>query len=206
MRLGLLSAAMLVSSSVFATTTPKTVLHVPLFVEVSSGNPMSPTYDYVPVSEVNKTLVAKGQAAQQEFVDLDETTKFDSFAVGEALEAAIEAAGLKKMVSGGELTPASHSAGDIKTCYRGDASGVLAIVENNTDNLYSDQYTFLGMRIGSKTQLSDSVSEGDDGEKYLTEGSEAWAKYDTSSDDVLILASVGDDGDDIQESLIPRCK
>jgi hypothetical protein len=184
----------------------KTVLHVPFFVEVSSGPQNSPNYDYVPVAVFNKTFVQKGQPAQLEFVDIDVDSKFDAYANREKVDAAIEAAGIKNTQSFGEGVPAEQGDKNNYTCYRGNAEEVIDVVLNNTDNLYSDQYSMIAWRTGKKIVLSDYLEDGDEMVDFLNSESPLWKKYDEKSDSVLILASTGDDGTDVQESLIPRCK
>jgi hypothetical protein len=189
-----------------ALAAPKTIQHVPLFVEVSSGNPNSPTYTYVPVAEFNKTLIQKGQPAQLEFVDLDVTTKFDNYANRDKLDAAIQAAGISNTQAFGEYVPANWGDKDNYTCYRGDGKGVIDIVQANTDNLYSDQYVLLAWRLGKKVVMGEGTEYSPETQDTFNENSEAWKNYDKKSDTVVILASVGDGGDDVQESVIPRCK
>jgi hypothetical protein len=99
--------------------------------------------------------------------------------------------------------PAAYGDKDNYTCYRGDGNGVIDVVSANIDNIYSDQYIVLGWKFGAKKFVSDDSQETED---YLKEESKLWKNYDTNSKDVLILASVGDDGTDVNESLIPPCK
>jgi hypothetical protein len=201
----LLASAFASASPAFAAA-KKTVLHVPLFVEVTKGNPNSPDYDYIPVAVFNKTLVAKGQPAQLEFVDLDIDTKFDSMDARDKLDAAIQAAGIENTQAFGEYYPANWGDQENYTCYRGNPNGVLDIVLANTDNMYSDQYTFIAMKIGKKTVIGEGVSDDEETRRLLNDESPLWKNYDAKSDSVLILASIGDDGTDVQESLIRRCK
>lgn len=207
MRLMVLTVLSLASVTAFAAPA-KTVLHVPFFVEISDGA-ASPKYTYVPVSEINKELVKKGQAAQQESVDLETGVRFDAMTVSDKLDAALAAAGIKNAQAAREAVPATYASAKESTCYRGDAAGVADIVSANTDNLYSDQFQLHGVRIGTDVTTEDGSTDmtvSDSIFYLLQEQSQAWASYDTASDSVLIVSSVGDDGTDIEESLIPRCK
>lgn len=184
----------------FALAKEKTVLHVPLFVELISGNPQSPDYKYIPVAVFNKTLMAHGQKPQKEFVDLTVDTKFDLSEYRENLDAVIDAAGIDYAQSFGEYYPANWGDSENYTCYRGDGKDVAAIVLNNIDNMYSDQYTLWVWKTGKTTEYV-YAEEGDFGFE-----STEWASYDTKSDTVLMLGSTGDDGTDENVSIIPRCK
>jgi len=208
MRMALVSGFMLLSISNLATAAQaSTVLHVPLFVEIEGGVQPNPTYTYVPVAEMNKTLVAKGQPAQLESVDLTADTKFDGIKTADSLTSALQAAGIDHAQAANELVPAAYKKGDIRTCYTGDGNRVVDIVQANTDNLYSDQFTLLGWKLGSKTVYANDIDASDkEATAALSDGSKLWKFYSKTSDAVLILASVGDDGTDVQESYIPHCK
>ena len=184
-----------------------TTLHIPFFVEIEGGVQPNPVYTYVPVSEINPALIAKGLPAQQESVDLTSTSHFDSLSLSDQLTSALGKAGIEHAQAAGEAVPATYKKGQIQTCYTGDGNGVVDIVLKNTDNIYSDQYSLLAWKLGEKTVYSDSVDSTD---KEFLSGlyaqSNAWKFYRKTSDSVVILASVGDDGTDVQTSVIPRCK
>ncbi len=177
----------------------KTVLHVPFFVEITTGAGNSPTYEYVPVAVFNKTLIAHGQKAQKEFVDITLDSQVDAFEYKQKLDDAITAAGIPNAQAFGEYVPANWGDDQNYTCYRGDGKDVAEIVLHNTDNLYSDQYTLWAWKLGKTTTY---VYAEDDSSFESTD----WAKYDTNSETVILLGSTGDDGTDENESIIPRCK
>lgn len=206
MKLFALLSFAVMASALTAQASAKTVLYVPFFVEFPSGPGHAPVYEFVPVHEVNKTLVKKGLSPQMESVELTLDTEFNKRAEFNKIDAALEAAGIEDAQAMGELFPQEYSTKDFYTCYRGDGNGVIDIVLSQVDNVYSDQYILLGWRLGKKVVVgeSDDVDQGalDD----LNKASKLWKNYDKKSDSVLILASVGDEGTDVQESLIPRCK
>lgn len=203
MRFTLVAFAFLFSAAASA----KTVLHVPLFVEFTTGKQPHPIYTYVPVSEVNGTLVAKGQAPQLEAVDLSVGKTFDAIAASEKLDAVLAAAGLGNAESAGELVPGSYRKGKIMTCFTGDGNGVVDIVLANTDSFYSEQFVLIGWKFGAKTVYNESIDQSDKSQlENLKAQSKLWKYYKAKSDAVVILASVRDGGDDVQESYIPRCK
>jgi hypothetical protein len=72
------------------------------------------------------------------------------------------------------------------------------------DAIYSDQLSMNAYRVGKTSVMLNDASE-EDMKEYLSE-SKAWQNYDTNSSSLLIISSVGDDGTDVQESLIPVCQ
>lgn len=197
-----LSLSVLVMSLVtgaFANAAAKTVLHVPLFVEITSGTQPHPQYTYVPVSEFNKVLIKKGQKAQPEALEISDASKVDAYAIRNALDTAIQAAGIENAQAIGEYYPGQWSTKKAYTCYRGDAKGVVELAASLADRVYSDQYTLMAWRLGQAKDLGSAESESDFESK-------AWDNYNVKSNTVLMLGSVGDDGTDVNESLIPACK
>lgn len=192
-----LASIFLASFTTYAAS--KTVLHVPLFVEITSGTQSHPSYKYVPVSEFNKILIQHGQKPQQAFVNLTLDSQFDFYGAREALDAAIIAAGIKNVQAIGEHVPGQWGDRKNYTCYRGNGRDVVDIVLNNLDSLYSDQYTLWAWKLGKTTTFVNVETDS----SFESEG---WNNYNEKSDSVLMLASVGDDGTDENASLIPRCK
>ena len=127
----------------------ETTLHVPLFVEGYVKDQQTP------VSEINRILIQKGLPAQPEMVVLSKTTKYEAFAEGDKITAVMEKAGLKNVSSSTELFPGQYNTGRAVTCYTGDASGVLDVVQSFVDCMYSDQYTPLGWRHSGFKWLND---------------------------------------------------
>ncbi|QDK36167.1 hypothetical protein [Bdellovibrio sp. NC01] len=186
-------------TSAFANAGAKTVLHIPLFVEVTSGAQPNPKYTYVPVAEFNKVLIQKGQKAQPEALEISDASNIDTYAIRDALDTAIQAAGIKNAQAMGEYYPGQWSTKKAYTCYRGDAKGVVELAASLADRVYSDQYTVMAWRLGQDKDLGSAENESDFASK-------AWDNYNVKSNTVLMLGSVGDDGTDVNESLIPACK
>lgn len=184
----------------------KTTLHIPLFVEITVEHGNSHDYQYVPMAVFNKTLIEKGQKAQLESVDLELGQRFDFLAEHDKVDAAIEAAGIKNAQAFGEYYPANWGDEENYTCYRGSAKEAVDIALENTDNLYSDQYTLFAWRVGKKIVYGESFVDDQESRDQLSEESEEWKNYDKKSDTILMIGSVGDDGTDFNTSVIPRCK
>lgn len=188
----------LISSNVFATT-----VRVPLFVQNDA------TEKIYTMDQINPLLIAKGEKPFPLYVEFTETSvqKFDYKAYGnlfQRIDEALQRAGLTDYHQQSEYVPAEHNnTARIKTCYIGDGTKVLGIVTSLGDTFYSDQYSWHGWKFKNQTHFQDDSNETQD---FLKEGSQTWANWNVKSDSVLILASIGDGGDDIQESVIPVCK
>jgi hypothetical protein len=105
----------------------------------------------------------------------------------------------------GELTPASNNTKTLVTCYEGNPKEVKALIEALIDIGYSDQLRLLGMKYKSTVEYFEN---NDDGvlEDHLSDNSEAWQNWRGKGEAILLTMSVGDDGDDVQTSIIRRCK
>lgn len=184
-----------------------TILHIPLFVEITGGP--GKVSKVVSVREINKELVKKGQKKQIEFVNLVKGSKFSAFEAEVSLEAALAAAGLKNVIPSRESVPQNFGTKDDFTCYIGDSDrvidDVIEIVSSQADNLYSDQFSPFAGRLGSKIILPGGEKMNKTTSDFLNKSSELWKNYDKESKNVLILSSIGDSGSDVNESLIPVC-
>jgi hypothetical protein len=189
--------ALLFAVPAFATTT----LHIPLFIEGDN--------DPVPAAEINQKLKAVGAPLIPEYVDI--TTQDDGYKMLKNIDAQI-AASLKFLGKdyeyvgrNWELVPGDNNQGSLVTCYRGDAAEVVGIVADLADVTYSDQLNLFGWKYKAQTNL---MADDEDGSlnEFLGEGSDQWKNWRGDTEDLLILAAVSDDGDDVNSSLIPRCK
>jgi len=92
------------------------------------------------------------------------------------------------------------------SCYTGDAGQVEEMVRALVSDAYTEQMTIHAWRYGKTIKYAEDFDISDaDNKSYLTE-SDAWTNYDKSSTDLLIISSIGDDGTDSTESLIPVCQ
>ncbi|MNL28391.1 hypothetical protein D3C87_1500310 [compost metagenome] len=101
------------------------------------------------------------------------------------------------------LVPTDNDTPMYHTCYKGNAEDVSDIVAGLTDVLYSDQLMMWGYKYQSTTNLFEGSEESAD---YLNDESALWRNWDGQSEDLLILSATSDSGDDVQESLIPKCQ
>jgi hypothetical protein len=61
-----------------------------------------------------------------------------------------------------------------------------------------------GYKYKNTTEFSDSDDE--DTQEFLNDGSKIWKNWKGQNESLLILSAIGDGGDDVQESLIKKCK
>lgn len=201
-QLGVLIATLLLSFQVFAAAT----LRVPVvLVDDSNGTT-------APVTELNAKLTQAGLPNLPLFVDI--STRSNGYKMIETLDKKIKNSlialgedGDSLRLHGGYVPTNADLAGH-ETCYKGDATQVYQILSTLTDILYSEQMT---MHVMAYKNEKISVEEGTelddpDTEEYFASKSSLWKNWQGDSEDLLILSSIGDDGTDIQESLIKRCK
>lgn len=194
----LLVTSLFLSAQAFAVAT----LKVPVFVETNKK---------VPAAVANKDAAAEGLTERLPI--------FVTFADNKDNEQTLEDLGaqvqvlMKKLGAwykhgelATELYPTQNNYKTLVTCYTGKPEDVIELVYNLTDAYFSEQMTLEGWKYKKETHYSENLADDEDGQKFLSEGSQIWRDFKGNSEDLLILASVGDGGDDIQESVIQKCK
>lgn len=193
---------LLFSTQVFAAAT----LRVPFMLGDDN------TGKTIPVAALNAKLAAAGKATLPEFIDI--SSKENGYNKINAAKAKLASA-LKSLGEDPEVIrldggyyPTSADVNQNITCYKGNALEVADIAQNLTDVLYSEQMVQIAMKYKNKTVGLQEGTELDDGDTqdWLNENSELWKNWSGQGEDLLILSSIGDGGDDVQESLIKRCK
>jgi hypothetical protein len=189
-------ATLFLSSNVHA----KATLRIPLFLD--AGKPVS-------AAEINTLIVKAGGEALPEFIEISENEngskklKALDGRIAEALK--LLGPDYQFVMRASEYVPGTNNRGELKTCYRGDANDVIHIVESLADAAYSDQMNLFGSKFKKETHYYQDMEEGEL-DSFLREGSKRWTQWTGEGDDILILASIGDSGDDVQEALIPLCR
>jgi hypothetical protein len=184
----------LVSTQVFAAAT----LRVPVILNFND--------DLIPAIEINQKLAAIGAPRIPLFLEISTGEvgyqKIAAFQVmlEKALKPLMTNDDYMAMASG--LVPTSNDTPAYFTCYKGNAEYVPEIVNGLADSLYSDQMNLWGYKFKNTTSL---VEGNEETEPFLNDESALWRNWNGQSDDLLILSAVGDGGDDVQESLIPKC-
>jgi len=177
-------------------------LKVPIFIEKGDGT-------IVPVADLNKDLKKAGVAELPLFMEVssDEQDAYNKVGVADKIiEKAIAKAGKEwaDATRNNPLYPTEGESEQYATCYAGDAVAVPDAVRAFAGVVYTEQLNMFAYKYKTATQYLDSQDE-DETEKFLSGGSDLWKKWKGSDESILILSSVGDGGDDIQESLIPVC-
>ena len=179
----------------------KTALRIPVFIE-GKKNPVS-------ASEINKKLKKSGGELLPTYIEL--SSRKDAEAKLKALDAQIEESlktlgkEYKDAQRNGELVPGEHNADGLETCYLGNALKVPGIVTDLADVYYSDQLNLLGYKYKKTTEITDD-SDKEGTARHLTENSKLWREWRGQGEAILVLTAVGDGGDDVNESLIKRCR
>ena len=179
-----------------------TTLKIPVMIEKADGKT-------VPVSALNKELKKARTPELDEYLvissdDKDVPQTISTFR--DKVDASIQLIGKTWTDASfaGALAPTGLDDADHVTCYTGDPLAVSDVVNSAADSYFSDQLSQFGMKYKKITKFytQDEVETN----KLLEEGSELWKNWKGDDESVLILSSVGDGGDDVQESLIELCK
>lgn len=96
------------------------------------------------------------------------------------------------------VIPTAFDSEQFKTCYVGSPKAAVSVAQKLVSYEFTEQLTVWAWRFGK----TDHMVDGDDSP---VQESEAWNKYDTTRDTVLMLASFNDSGDDLNEIVIKRC-
>jgi len=195
-KLVLALSTLLFTAQVYASAS----IRLPIFIEDDNGP--------IPVAEVNKELVAIGSPAIPEFLEVSTNEKaYDKIdAFTRTAEATLKTLGAKyeyAMVQGG-LYPGHIDTAEYSTCYKGNATEIPALVQSMSDIYYSDQMTVWGYKYRNTKVLMNSDDEETD--EFINSQSALWKNWSGQGEDLLMLSSIGDGGDDVQESLIKKCQ
>lgn len=189
---------LLFSSHVFAAAT----LRIPIYIEGDR--------DPIPAIEINKKLKAVGAPLIPLYVEV--STGEDGYEKFKALDQLIEKslAALGKdyeyVMRDSEMIPAANAISGFETCYKGNPHDVPGVASSLTDVAYSDQMNLWGYKFKNHTELLTDDDEDGFLNNLLSERSDLWKNWNSKNDDILILSAVGDSGDDVNESVISKCK
>jgi len=83
-------------------------------------------------------------------------------------------------------------------------------VFNLAGSFYSEQMTLWGYKYKDQAVISPDLIENEfekgDTEKLLNEESKLWREWRGKGEATLILVAFTDDGNDVNDVIIPRCK
>lgn len=193
--LGLFLSTVLLSSQVFAVAT----LRLPVFVEGDAG-PVS-------AAQVNQELAVVGTPVLPLYIEVSNNE--NAYEKVRAFEVQVERAlgTLGDKYNGAMLVkslyPTHNDTAKYATCYQGNAAEVVDFVQSLSDTYFSDQMSLYGYKFKDNTVL---LVSDDETPEFLNDMSDLWKNWNSVNDDLLILSAISDSGDDVQESLVPRCK
>jgi hypothetical protein len=188
-------SVVLVGAQAFAAAT----LRIPVMININD----EPT----PAISINQKLAALGAPGVPLYVEISSTES--AYKKMEAFQAML-ANSLKPLTTNGDYVdmarssvPTDSDTAEYSTCYKGNAEEVSNIVSGLTDVHYSDQLTMWGYKFKNQTIIFEG---NEDTAELLNDDSALWRNWTGQTEDLLILSAIGDGGDDVQESLIPKCK
>lgn len=190
----------LFSTQVFAAAT----LHIPVILVDDSNGKMAT------VKALNAKLAAAGQPTLPEYFDVSTGDNGHKKVkeIQAKVDKALQALGLStdEIRLEGGYVPTSADIKPNVTCYTGNPAEVSDIVGGLTDIFYSDQLNMFAEKYkNTVTALDGNMDLNDqDTQDFLSE-SALWKNWTGQGEDLLILSSISDGGDDVQESLIKYC-
>ncbi len=107
-----------------------------------------------------------------------------------------------------EVLPNSDMVG---TCYTGTGGkAVVDLVFEMAGSFYTEQMNLWGWKYKKQSRLGESIAEqeGEKGEteRALNKGSKLWSEWRGNGEAVLLVIAISDDGDDMNDTIIPKCK
>ncbi len=198
----LFGLAVLATSTAFAA--PKATLRIPMILDLDGNNDKPVT-----AAVVNPKLVKAGVKPLPLFIELSSDDR-DAYkkvsAVNDLVMASLTKIGYKDGDLATGYVPGDLDVGTFTTCFTGDATLVADLTKSVTDVVYSDQYGIHAWKYKKITKNDEGDALDQETLDFLNNESSAFKNWNTNQDAVLILSHVGDDGDDVSESVIKRCK
>jgi hypothetical protein len=157
--------------------------------------------------QINLELKAKGLKTLPEYFEISSKEK-DAYKKYESFSAMFDktVAPLQKdYYWSSETIPNADAPG---TCYTGEGGQeVVDAVFNLAGSFYTEQMNLWGWKFKSVVFVNNE-NESEEGEtlKALNKDSKAWREWRGKSEAVLMVIAYSDDGDDMNESIIPKCR
>lgn len=175
----------------------KTSLRVPLVLEDADGKTLS-------ITSFNEQAKAVGVTGFARYTFVDPDTQFSDkmSSYDMRLQELATKAGI---TIDGEMMRFASSLEDYKigtqgVCYIGDPKEAADVSSSQGDSMMGDMYIVWGWRHQETTFLDDAIEDAD------AEFGTDWSGWDTASDDVLIMATNSDGGDNPSGAVVPPCR
>jgi hypothetical protein len=186
----LLTALALILSAQMASAT---IVKIPLFIQGKK--------ELIPMREINRNL--KAQDKYPEFLFLDDSKK-ETLDIARKLFWSVSEKLEKNDLELASDLPGANSAKGLSTCYTGKPAEAVDLLFSMSDSIFSDQLGLIGWKYKKQKNFGDNDTE--ETEKYLNENSDVWKNFEGKDESILILSHEGDDGTDINDGLVERCK
>ena len=146
------------------------------------------------LDKMPETLEVKNAADAQKYADLRD---YFNDKIMEAVHAKTQAMPAWKPDS---FTIWSKSSKVPGLCYKGAPDKVIALIGEMASTVFSEQLIIHGWRYKTAKHFGDGDAEYENGFP------DVWKEWGGKSNAILVIASQGDDGDDLTPSIIPPCK
>jgi hypothetical protein len=157
--------------------------------------PLVDEEDHDLLSRFNPQIMAAGLEPLPDAVDVSRRSDWDAmmervFAANEAVEG---------MPAASEFASGPDDFGKHESCYRGRPDRIPDLTDALVDQVLSDMYSVVAWRAAGRREINVS----DFTEKDIIDFAPAWADFDDSTGDILIVHGEGDDG--IDAAVVEPC-
>lgn len=181
--------ACLMSTSLMAKTTITIPLHVEIKNKLVTTAEINKKYKLTGLNKLAETIVASSDKAS---IDAAHESFWNANAQVDELAEKLGADFYLAM-----LAP--------QGCYTGKASEAVDIVGSLSDGPFSDQLGFWGWKYKNETHYQQDYGNEETNETLNNE-SKLWKNWKGLDESILIVFHVTDDGDDVNDSIITKCK
>ena len=178
----------------------KTALRVPLAIDDGNGKLTS-------ISSFNAQAKAAQLTGFARYTFVDTSTKFSEKM--SSYDARLQALAAKAHITiEGEMVAFASSLNDFTVgsqvvCYIGDPKQVADVSASQSDSMMGDMYIVWGWRHKKTKTLDDQIEDAGDADDFF--GSD-WTDWNTASNDVLIMSTNSDSGDNPGSAVVPPCR
>ncbi|MFO0675276.1 MAG: hypothetical protein U0169_02000 [Polyangiaceae bacterium] len=101
-----------------------------------------------------------------------------------------------------------RGASAVRLCYTGEPKKAMDLLTSLGDGILSDQFSLNGWRYKTAKFDRDSqpMSAADEAEFWGDDAPELWKEWRGQGEAILMESSIGDDGTDVNETIIPKCR
>lgn len=193
-------------TTTLALAAPRTTVRIPLMLSPDGYNET-----IVHSSVLNPRLVKAGVPALPTTIEIADDEKDIPGKIqrlNKLVNASLSKIGYHDGILASDNVPGDMDPGatGFETCFTGDPDLVAEVTTRVGPAIYSPLYEVIASRY--QDDMTDGLGRkiNQETNAVLTEGSVKWQKWDARLDAVLIISTVGEDRDDMQESVLKRCR